>query len=263
MLKTITITNQDILHIVKQYCQIPDLIEKIITRKVIENAVSEIGIKIDKEELQVAADGFRLMKKLESSEDTWEWLEKYALSLDDFEELVYSNLLANKLVQHLVADKIEPYFFENQLDYAGAVIYEVVLDDEDLAMEIFYAINEGETSFYDVAHQYIQDTELRRKCGYRGKVNRKDLKPEISAAVFAAKPPQLLKPIITSKGVHLIMVEEIIQPKLDSEIFRKIASDLFDEWLNEQIARVEIVKSLDNSIYHSNFEQKESQEISN
>ncbi len=244
MLNTITITNQDILHIVKQYCQIPELIEKIVTRKIIEHSVSEMGIKAETEELQQAADNFRLMNQLKSSQDTWKWLGKYALSLDNFEELVYSNLLADKLVEHLFADKVEPYFFENQLDYAGALIYEVVLDDEDLAMELFYAIKESETTFYNVAHQYIQDIELRRKCGYLGKVNRQDLKPEISAAVFAAKPPQLLKPIITSKGVHLIMVEEIIQPELSEKLRYKIMSEFFAKWLKQQIEHVEVLKQL-------------------
>jgi len=35
-------------------------------------------------------------------------------------------------------------------------MYEVVLDDEDLAMELFYALQEGEISFPE-AYQYIQD----------------------------------------------------------------------------------------------------------
>jgi parvulin-like peptidyl-prolyl isomerase len=245
MLDTITINKQDILHYVKQTRQIPEIIEKIVTRKIIENAVSEMSIKVETEELQKAADNFRFMHKLASSEDTWNWLGKYALSLDDFEELVYSELLTNKLVKHLFADKVEPYFFENQLNYAGAVIYEVILDDEDLAMELFYAIKEGETSFYDVAHQYIQDTELRRKCGYRGKVNRNDLKPEISAAVFAAKSPQLLKPIITSKGVYLILLEEIISPELNDKLRDRIMSDFFDEWLMRQLEEIEVDKNLD------------------
>ncbi|MBD2338905.1 peptidylprolyl isomerase [Calothrix sp. FACHB-156] len=245
MSQPITISNQDILHIVKQYRQIPDLIEKIVTHKIIEITVSKLGIQVEAEELQAAADNFRLMNALETSEDTWKWLDKHALSLDDFEELVHRNLLTNKLAQYLFADKVEPYFFENQLEYAGAVIYEVILDDEDLAMELFYAIKEGETSFYDVANQYIQDIELRRKCGYLGKVNRQDLKPEISAAVFAAKSPQLLKPIITSKGVHLIMVEEIIQPELSEKLNYQIMSEFFDEWVKQHVAKFEIIKQLD------------------
>jgi parvulin-like peptidyl-prolyl isomerase len=73
-------------------------------------------------------------------------------------------------------------------------------------------------------------------------VYRKDLKSEISAAVFAAKPPQVLKPIVTSKGVHLILVEEVIQPKLDEKLHNNILTDLFSEWLKQQIQQLEIIQ---------------------
>jgi parvulin-like peptidyl-prolyl isomerase len=158
---------------------------------------------------------------------------------------VYINVLSGKLAQHLLADKVEPFFVEHQLDYTGVVMYEVVLDDEDLAMELFYGIQEGEMSFYEVAHQYIQDTELRRKGGYRGIVRRKELKPEISAAVFAATPPQILKPIVTSKGVHLIWVEELVQPKLDNKLRYQIMSDLFSECIKQRNEQVEVITNFD------------------
>lgn len=108
-------------------------------------------------------------------------------------------------------------------------------------MELFYAIAENEMSFPEVARQYIQDTELRRSGGYRGVLHRKDLKSEISATVFAATPPQLLKPIVTSKGAHLILVEELIQPNLDPRLRDKILSDLFSAWLKQQLEEAEIV----------------------
>lgn len=245
MSQPITITSKDILQQVKLSCKVPEISEQIITYKVITSAAEAAGIKVETEELQKAADQIRLMNKLISADDTWAWLEKHGLSLEEFEEIIYSTVISGKLAAHLFADKVEPYFFEHQLDYAGVVMYEVVLDDEDLVVELFYAVNEGEMSFYDVAHKYIQDTELRRKGGYRGKVNRKDLKPEISASIFAAKPPQLLKPVVTSLGIHLILVEEIIQPQLDEKLRQKIASDLFSEWLKEQTTKVEVVKYVD------------------
>ncbi len=158
---------------------------------------------------------------------------------------VYINVLSGKLAQHLFADKVELFFVEHQLDYVGVIMYEVVLDDEDLAMELFYAVQEGEMSFYEVAHQYIQDTELRRKGGYRGIMQRKELKPEISAAVFAAKPPQVLKPIVTSSGVHLILVEETILPELNNKLRYQILSDLFAGWLKQQIEQLEVVSRLE------------------
>jgi parvulin-like peptidyl-prolyl isomerase len=75
-------------------------------------------------------------------------------------------------------------------------------------------------------------------------VRRKELKPEISAAVFAAKPPQILKPIVTSSGVNLILVEEIIQPELNNKLRYQILSDLFAGWLKQQIEQAEIMVEL-------------------
>jgi parvulin-like peptidyl-prolyl isomerase len=149
--------------------------------------------------------------------------------------------MSEKLAQHLFGDNIEPWFVEHQLDYAGAVIYEVVLDDEDLAMELFYTLQEGEMKFFEIAQQYIEDTELRRRGGYRGVVRRTEMNPEISAAVFGAKLPQVLKPIVTAKGVHLILLEEVVKPQLDNTLRHQIVADLFSEWIKQQFNRVEIV----------------------
>jgi parvulin-like peptidyl-prolyl isomerase len=252
MSKLLTVSREEILHQIKLSCQIPSVIEGIATRKILANTAQELGIKVEPEELQIAADNIRLINNLRRTDDTWLWLQKHSLSLDEFEESVYATVVSSKLAQHLFADKVEPFFVEHQLDYAFVVMYEVVLDDQDLAMELFYAIAKGETSFPSVAHQYIQDTELRRTGGYRGTLSRKALKPEISAAVFAATPPQILKPIATSSGVHLIWVEELIQPQLDELIRYKILSDLFSEWLKGQIEQFEIEIELNSNDNGSN-----------
>ena len=242
--KTITITREDIFHQVQLSCQIPDLVEQIITRKVITSAALEAGIEVTKEELQKASDQMRILSKLSDAQTTWAWLEKHGLSLDDFEEIVHTTLLSGKLTNHLFADKVEPYFYEHQLDYAGAVIYEIVLDDEDEAIELYYEINEGEISFFDAAQQHIENTELRRKGGYRGKVSRADMKPEVSAAIFAVTSPQLLKPIVTADGIYLVLVEEIIKPELDKKLHYKIMLDLSSQWLKQQIKLIQVVNHL-------------------
>jgi hypothetical protein len=241
MPQTINITQNDILHQVRLSCQVPALINEIVMRQIIASATKEAGIKLETEELQQGADSFRLMNQLKSTEGTFAWLQKHNLSVDDFEDIICRNLMTGKLAQHLFGDQIEPYFIEHYLDYFGAAMYEIVLDDEDLAMEIFYALQEGEISFPEVASQYIQDVELRRKGGYLGVVRRYDLKPEISAAVFAAKPPEILKPIVMPKGVHLIRIDEFSQPQLDERLRNQILADLFRNWVKQEIEKFEIV----------------------
>lgn len=250
MPNSIAVSGEDLIQQIKLSCQMPPTIKGIVNRRVIESVAKESGLTLEPEELQQAADAFRLTHNLLLADATELWLQEHYLSLDEFEEIVRISALSSKLAQHLFVDQVEPFFVGHQLDYTQVVMYEVVLDDEDLAMELFYAIQEGEMSFHEVAHQYIQDTELRRCGGYRGRVPRTDLKPEISAAIFASTSslastsPQLLKPIITSKGAHLILVEEIIQPELDKTLRQKILSNLFLKWLKQQVDQVEVVIQL-------------------
>lgn len=242
------ISHQDIIEHLKISCQIPSLLEAIATQKIITETAAKANIKIEIAELQQAADNLRLANNLIKAEETWQWLQKHYLSLDNFEEIAHLNILSAKLAHHLFADKVESFFYAHQLDYSGAVIYEVILDDEDLALEIFYALQEGEISFQQIARQYIQNPEIRRAGGYQGVRKRSDFRPEIAAAIFAANPPQLIKPIITPKGVHIIIVEEIIQPELNEQMRVTILGNLFTNWLKEEVNKLEVVAILADEI---------------
>jgi parvulin-like peptidyl-prolyl isomerase len=240
MLKSMPILPEDIVCQIKLSGHFPSVMEAIVNRKIMAEAAAEAGIKIEPAELQQAADQIRLANKLYNPEETWAWLEKHGLSLEEFEEIARTNVLSAKLAQHLFADQVEPFFVAHQLDYHQAAIYEVVLDDPDLAMELFYALGEGEISFPEVAREYIQDVNLRRCGGYLGVFSRQQLKPEISAAVFATTPPAVLKPIVTSNGIHLIFVEEIVEPELNEELRQKILADLLNDWLKQRLADINL-----------------------
>lgn len=61
MSQSIIIQNEDILQEVKLSSKIPEIIEQIVYRKIITEAVAEAGIKVETEELQKAADQIRLV----------------------------------------------------------------------------------------------------------------------------------------------------------------------------------------------------------
>ncbi|NJL63513.1 MAG: peptidylprolyl isomerase [Methylacidiphilales bacterium] len=262
MQNVLTVSEQDILYYIKLSCQMPAILDAIATRKILLDAALKAGIKLETDEVQQAADSLRLSNQLLKAEDTWEWLEKHYISLDEFEELAKTNLLSTKLADYLFTDKVEPAFYQNQLQYAGVVTYEVILDDEDLALELFYALQENEITFPEIARQYIQNPEIRRAGGYQGIQKREDFRPEIAAAVFAANPPQILKPIMTPKGVHLIWVEEIIKPELNEQLRIQILGDLFAAWLKQQIEQFQIVMQSDlHSSSHREITQFKSSQV--
>lgn len=237
----ITISSEQVIEQIKLSYQLPLVIEGIAARHIVNTMAEEKGLTAEVEELQKAADSIRLANKLYKPEDTWAWLDKHGLSLEEFEGLIRSQVLANKLAENLFSEQVEAFFFANKLEFIKAAVYEVVLDNQDLAMELFYALTEEEITFSEVARQYILNPEIRRVGGYRGLVNRRQLKAELSAAVFAANPPSILKPIMTSVGIHLIFVEEIIEPEFDEEFRQQLMGDLFSEWLKHQIAQLELI----------------------
>ncbi|MBD2605826.1 peptidylprolyl isomerase [Scytonema hofmannii FACHB-248] len=241
----LTISNSDIIRSLKLSCQIPNFLEAIAFKKIIAEAAQEAGIQVEEEEIQKESEKLRLEHKLVKAKDTWNWLRKYHLSLNDFEELLHDKVLYEKLANHLFSTQVERVFYEHQVDYVAAVTYEIILDDRDLALELFYALEEGEVTFQEIARLYIQEPELRRAGGYQGLKHRKDFRPEIAAAVFAASPPEILKPISTQKGVYLIWIEEIIQPQLDEQLRQQIITELFSAWLKQQFESLEIVTQLD------------------
>jgi parvulin-like peptidyl-prolyl isomerase len=241
----ITISTSDIIHRLKLSCQIPDVVKAITSEKIITEAAKEAGIKVTEAELQEEGDKLRLEKKLVTAKDTWTWLDKHHLSIRDFEELIHNSVISKKLANHLFSAQIEKFFYEHQLDYEAAVTYEVTFEDRDLALELFYAVEEGEITFPEIAHLYIQDVELHRVYGYQGVRYRKDFRPEVAAAVFASSPPGILKPITTPKVVYLTWVEELIQPRLDDKLREKIISELFAGWLKQQVEGMAIITQLD------------------
>lgn len=255
MSNNLSISATELIHNLKITCQIPAVVESIKKQKVIADSAREAGIVVDDEELQQEGDRLRFAKKLVKAAETWAWLKKHHLTLDDFEELAYQNVLSQKLAHHLFASKVEPLFYQNQLDYVAAVTYEVVLDDWDIALELFFAVHELEVTFQEIAREYISDPNLRRNGGFMGTKRRTDFRPEIAAAVFAASPPGIIKPVTTPKGVHLIWVEEIIQPKLDEQLQEKIVMELFESWLTQQTEQLEIVTQLDGFAVTSTSEQ--------
>jgi parvulin-like peptidyl-prolyl isomerase len=126
---------------------------------------------------------------------------------------------------------VEEYFYQHQLDFDRVVLYEVVLENKELATELYYSVREEELKFQDVASRYIKDVELRRKGGYLGLVSRKDLSPALLSVFSVTSCPQIVKPISTALGFHLIWVEGVIKATLDKDIQNKIQAQLFKEFL--------------------------------
>lgn len=238
MIEISNISDEDILNEVRLSGQWSKLQESIAARRMLQRIAAEKEVAVTDEELQQAANELRQYYNLQKAEDTWAWLENHGLTLDLFEEMIHATILRDKLATTVFAHQVDSFFASHQLDFTEVALYEVILEDEDLALELFFSLKEREVTFFEIARHYVQNKELSRKGGYRGYLKRIDLGPAIAAAVFAAKPPQILAPITTSRGTHLILVDEIIQPELTPELRKQITEMLFTPWLAQQMKAI-------------------------
>lgn len=180
------IESNEIIGFLKQEMLLKEVCQKILYQTIIERTALEKEIAVTPEEIQSEADKIRHTKRLEKASDTLSWLEDQAISADDWEAGICSQLLSKKLAAHLFNEEVEKYFAQHRLDFEQLLLYQIIVPYEQLAQELFYQIEEEEISFYQAAHCYDIDERRRYQCGYEGKIYRWSLNPAIAAAVFSA-----------------------------------------------------------------------------
>lgn len=230
----------DLLQEIKLSLRIPSIIEEVVSRQIVSRVAQQIGIHVEADDLQRAADRFRLKNKLSSAEETFAWLQQYQLSIEDFESLIYSKVLTSKLSRHLFESQIDDYFSMHKDAYIEAVFYEVIVPEVEHGYDLFQSLEASKITFDQVVDRYAQDPEIRRSRRYRGKLYLANLDSAIAKTIAHAVPPQILAPIVVNNQAHLIYVEALLRPDLTDELRDQIRSHLFTAWLKEKIEQAEI-----------------------
>jgi parvulin-like peptidyl-prolyl isomerase len=225
---------QEIIELLKQELQFKQACQRVLQKKVIEKAAAEHELEVTPEEIQAEGDRLRREKHLEKAAATIAWLADLMISIEDLEAGIRDRLLAQKLAQHLFSRDVEKVFVQNKLEFDRIILYQLISQSE-LAQELYYQIQEREISFFDAAHIYDIDEHRRQLCGCEGTLYRGNLTPDIAAAVFSAKPGEVIRPIKSDRGYHLFVVEKFIPAELTPERSSEILHNLFNNWLSNEV----------------------------
>lgn len=229
------IESDEIISFLKRDLQFKAVHQKILYQRVIQQAAAERGLTVTSEEIQAEANRLRYEKRLEKAADTLAWLADEMLTAEDWEAGICDRILAKKLAESLFSKDVEKFFAQNRLDFDQILLYQIVLSDKKLAQELFYQIEEREISFYEAAHLYDIDERRRQQSGYEGKLFRWNLKPDIAAVVFSAKVGEVISPLKTDQGYHLLLVEAFIPAQLTPQRYQDILDKMFREWLGSEL----------------------------
>jgi parvulin-like peptidyl-prolyl isomerase len=234
-LTKVFIAPEEIVNFLKKEMKLKEVYQKILFQRVIWQVAQTKGIMVTTEEIEAEANRQRREKHLEKAADTLAWLEDQLISPEDWEMSIRDRLLSQKLAHLLFSEKVEAFFEQNQLEFTQVSLYQIIVDSQKLAQEIYYQIEDEEISFYEAAHLYDIDISRRQKCGYEGKVYRFDLPTNVAAVIFRSSPKQLIGPLQTRQGYHLFMIDEFFAAELTPERYQEILNNMFNQWLGMEL----------------------------
>ncbi len=202
------------------------------------------GLTVSDDELQGAADEFRISHDLHDAEATEQWLNAHHLTIEEWEQSLEEDALKRKVRDLLTEERIDQHFAENRLTFDAAAISQLIAESEDVARELRSQIIEESADFHTLARRYSKDEATRLSGGYVGRIRRTEMDAALEAAVFGAEPGEVIGPLKTDAGWMLAKVESLQPAQMDDATRALIKQTLFDEWLDEQQRKARILSPL-------------------
>ena len=208
---------------------------------VIEEAIAETACS--PEERSRAVEDWRLQNKL-ASMDAWKaWMETQSMTQEEVEDIILQPLRLEKFKKATWGSKVEGYFMDRRTALDQVVYSLLRTQDQHLARELYYRIEQQEVSFADCARQYSQGPE-KQTGGLLGPVPASQPHPHISKLLTISQPGQLWPPQNLAEWFVIVRLEKFIPAQLDDSMRRRLIDEMYETWLQEQVKQIASSPSL-------------------
>ncbi|MGB7441156.1 MAG: peptidylprolyl isomerase [Coleofasciculaceae cyanobacterium] len=223
-------TEQEIITYLRRSFQIGEMAaaaeQEVLTLSICE----QLGISVSEEELQVAGDAFRTRNKLLEVSETLTWLTKQRITVEDWTDGIRASLLRQKLKEHLFSEAIDSDYINNRDRYRRLALSQILVGDRMEAVKITRTLQEQKASFCALALEHSKGKQSRENGGFVGIRLLLELLPEISQAVSDASEGEVIGPIQTKIGYHILRVEKWLPIQIQ-EVREQVLEFLFQDWL--------------------------------
>ncbi|MGD1805610.1 peptidylprolyl isomerase [Dapis sp. BLCC M126] len=227
-------TDEEIIGYLRRSCKLAAIAESAEEEALILGICQELDITISDEELQKAGDTFRQEHHLSEASKTIEWLEKQRITVENWSEGIKISLLAQKLKEHLFGEIVDTDYITNRNNYQRFALSQILVSNLTEAVEILRLLREENTSFCALALEYSKGKQSQENGGFAGVKFLVELLPEISQVVADGEEGNILGPIQTKLGYHILRIEKKF-PVILSEVREQVIESLFQVWLHQKI----------------------------
>lgn len=231
------IQGEEIPMLLKRYQLMPQFLRGIV----LDTAIADIPLT-DEERMRAIED-LAVQQKLTSGEAREAWLKSQGLTSAEMEDLATHPVRVEKFKQTTWSSKVEAYFMERKM-FLDQVIYSLIrVQDQGLAYELYFRIQEGEAKFADLAREYSKGPESRTG-GLLGPVPVSQPHPRIGKLLSISQPGQLWPPQVLAEWFVIIRLEKFMPAQLDDAMRRRLIDELFETWLKEEVQKVISLQSV-------------------
>jgi parvulin-like peptidyl-prolyl isomerase len=216
-------------------------IGEIVRQFVIERELnSREDLQVPATVVEQAIIDFRLQQQLTDAKQFQEWLTSNGSNYETFHDQVETSFKLRKLKEDVGNTRIQEYFIERKVFLDRVVLSRIIVDKQELAEELHTQIQEGTSSFEQLAREYSL-TDDRLMNGMVGPVSRGSMPDMLRSAVDLAKPGDVIGPLGLDNRWGLFRIEEFLTASMDDpQIQQTLQDELFEQWLGEKMQTLPI-----------------------
>ncbi len=235
------ILESDLYPLLVQYQLLPQLVKELV----IDEAIAKIECSPEEE----ALGRQQFYQKYQISDETQlqQWLKQSGMTPEQLAALTVREVKLEKFKQLTWGDQLEGHFrkCQGKLD---RVVYSLLrTKDPGIAQELYFRIEEGESSFEELSKEYSQGAEAQTG-GLIGPVELNIPHPKIAQILSTSQQGQLSTPTKIGDWWIIVRLEKYLSAQLDETTSRRLLNELFQGWLITQMKNVQLNSQSTNKI---------------
>lgn len=229
-----TATDRQIIDYLKYSRQYIRFAAEVESNTLVEKIGKQLNINVSEDEIQEFGDNFRKENRLYGESETLDWLSAQRIDAEDWSKGVYLQILTQKIKESTVGESVDSYYMSNRNNCRRVALSQILVSDLTTAIKIVESIRNKNESFCALALEFSQGKQSKENGGFAGIKFVAELIPEIAAAIEEVEAGNVLDPVQSRLGYHILRVEKWFPPALN-EIRDSLINYLFQSWISDRL----------------------------
>jgi parvulin-like peptidyl-prolyl isomerase len=231
------VMDAEILAYLRRTCKIAELAASAERDALVLKLCEQLNITLSEQEWQSAGDAFRSEHRLLGASETFAWLNRQRVAVDDWSQGIRVALLTKKLQEHLFGEHVDGHYLNNREQYRRVAVSQILVDELSEALRLVQLLRQGQASFCAIALEYSKGKRSRENGGFVGIRFINELIPEIAAAIAESSAGEIIGPVQTRFGHHILKIEKWFPIEFSEPARDTVLELFFETWLQELASR--------------------------